>query len=109
MRNITKLALGGLLALATTTAFAQSTSPGGQQMPPASTMPGMAGQTSPGAQAPAEGSTQQQGGMMGGMMQGGCPMMQRSAQMASNMEQMQKQMAEMTATMKQMQEQMKTR
>ncbi len=46
---------------------------------------------------------------MGGMMQGGCPMMQRSAQMASNMEQMQKQMAEMTATMKQMQEQMKTR
>src|SRR5688572_15721413 len=96
MKTLSKFASIGLLVAISTSAFAQATS-----TPPAASMPGMTmqpgtGQTAPGAQAPS-----QQGGMMqGGMME--CPMMQRSAQTADAVKQLQQQVAEMRAMMEQM-------
>lgn len=97
MQTLSKFALCGLLALASTSALAQATS----QNPPAAPMTGMMmqpgmGQAAPDAQAPP-----QQGGMMsGGMME--CPMMKRSAQTADAVKQLQQQVAEMRAMMEQM-------
>ena len=104
MQTFSKLALVGLLAVASTSAFAQATSPtpSNPQPAPAAPMPGMMmqhGSDEPGsgAQAPA----QQQGGMMqGGMMQ--CPMMQRSAQTAEEIKQLRQQVAEMRTMLEQM-------
>ncbi len=102
MHTFSKLALCGLLAVASTSALAQATSP----MPsnpaaPAAPTPGMmmqhgSAQPGSGAQAPA----QQQGGMMQGGMQ--CGMMQRSAQTADAVKQLQQQVAEMRAMLEQM-------
>ncbi len=103
MQTLSKFAFIGLLAAISTSALAQATStpPTTPQTPPAAGMQGMmmqpgTGQAAPGAQAPS-----QQGGMMqGGMM--GCPMMQRSAQMADAVKQLQQQVTEMRAMMEQM-------
>lgn len=99
MRSLPTLALGGLLALASASVLAQTTPPSSPGQPGAqSPMPGMqqsGGEPSAGAQ------TSQQGGMMGG-----CPMMQRSAQMGTTMQQMQQQMAQIMGMMQQMQERM---
>lgn len=108
MRSLTMIATAGFLTLASTSLFAQATapaSPNAQSSPP---MQGMSqhgqSQAAPGSEASADGQPGTKGGMMaGGMMQGGCPMMQRNAKMAANMEQMQQQMAEMRSMMQKMQ------
>ena len=103
MNTLSKVALYGLLALGSTSALAQATSPTPPTTPatPSAPMPGMmmqpgAGQAAPGAQSPA-----QQGGMMqGGMME--CGMMKRSAETADAVKQLQQQVAEMRTMMEQM-------
>ena len=100
MKTLSRFALCGLLTLASTSAFAQATSPtpANPQMAP---MPGMTmqpggGQSGSGTPAPA-----QQGGMMqGGMME--CGMMKRSAETADAVKQLQQQVAEMRTMMEQM-------
>ncbi len=103
MNTFSKLALCGLLAVASTSALAQATSPtpSSPQPAPAAPMPGMmmqhgSAQPGSGAQAPA----QQQGGMMQGGMQ--CGMMQRSAQTAEDIKQLRQQVAEMRTMLEQM-------
>ena len=107
MQTLSKFVLYGLLALASTSALAQATSPTSPNpqaaplAPMSGMMPGMtmqpgADQTAPGAQTPA-----QQGGMMqGGIME--CPMMKRSAETAATVKQLQQQVAEMRTMMEQM-------
>jgi hypothetical protein len=87
MRLTSALAFGSCVALASSLALAQQA--------PSEAVPGMAP-----AQSPAEG--QPQAGMMGG-----CPMMQRNAQLAGNMQRMQQQMAEMQTMMREMHQQMR--
>jgi hypothetical protein len=103
MHTFSKFVLCGLLAVASTSVLAQTTSPtpSNPQPAPAAPMPGMmmqqgSGQPGSGAQAPA----QQQGGMMQGGMQ--CGMMQRSAQTADAVKQLQQQVAEMRTMLEQM-------
>ncbi len=103
MNTFSKLALVGLLAAASTSALAATPSPAPSSPQPAAAapMPGMTMQhgSSPapsGTQAP----TQQQGGMMQGGMQ--CGMMQRSAQTAEAVKQLQQQVAEMRTMLEQM-------
>lgn len=101
MRSFSKLALYGVLAVSSSSAFAQATlTPPNPQPAPAAPMSGMTmqhsmDQAAPGAQPPS-----QQGGMMqGGMMQ--CGMMQRSAQTADTVKQLQQQVAELRSMLEQ--------
>ena len=104
MKTVLKVLLAGVLAAASTTAFAQATSPTPTSPPssPSSPMPGMMMMQQPGGtqQAPAQGQSQQGGMMQGGMMQ--CGMMQRSAETADAVKQLQQQLAEMRAMLEQM-------
>ena len=103
MRTLSNFALYGVLVLASTSAFAQATSPtpANPQMAPMPPRPGMTmqpggGQAGSGTQAPA-----QQGGMMQGSMME-CGMMKRSAETADAVKQLQQQVAEMRTMMEQM-------
>lgn len=100
MQTFSKFVLSGLLALATTSALAQATSTPSaspQAAPaPSAPMPGMMMQQGSGQSGSGTQAQPQQGGMMQ------CPMMQRSAQSAEAVKQLQQQVTEMRTMLEQM-------
>ena len=101
--KLPKFALCAALVLAGTPGLAQEPSPPSPQPAPTAPMPGMMMQPGGGQPAPGTPAQPQQGGMMqcmmGGMMQ--CPMMQRGAQTADAVKQLQQQVTELRSMLEQ--------